>query len=74
MNEAPFHDTRDRVIRVEQKVDQLEKSVENMGKKVDEMHTLLMQARGAKYVVVLVAGAAGFVASKASAIIAFVVK
>lgn len=41
-------DTRDRVIRVEAELETLQKRFEALEKKVDQIHTLLTEARGAK--------------------------
>lgn len=41
-------DTRDRVIRMETELKTLKKDVEDVSKKVDEIHTLLTEARGAQ--------------------------
>lgn len=41
-------DTRDRVIRVESELKALKEDVEKMGAKVDVIHTLLTEARGAQ--------------------------
>lgn len=41
-------DTRDRVIRMEAELKALKDDVEDMGKKVDAIHTLLTEARGAQ--------------------------
>lgn len=44
----------------------LEGKVDSMSTKVDEMHSLLMQARGARWAILGVASLAGFLAGKAS--------
>lgn len=44
-------DTRDRVIRMEAELKSLKEDVEEMGKKVDDIHTLLIEARGAQKIV-----------------------
>ena len=54
-------DTRDRVIRMEAEVDNLEKKVDHMSTKIDDMHDVLMQAKGARYVIVGTAAVAGAV-------------
>jgi len=43
-----------------------EKKFDEMKSKVDEMHALLMQARGARWAILGVAGLAGFFAGKLS--------
>lgn len=54
-------DTRDRVIALEVKVDNLKTADEARDKKIDEMHDVLMQAKGARYVIVGAAAVAGAV-------------
>lgn len=56
------HDTRDRVIRMDAEIDNLEKKVDSMSKKIDAMHDVLMQARGARYVILAAATIGGAVA------------
>ena len=55
-------DTRDRVIRMEAELDNLERQVSNMSAKIDDMHDIIMQARGARYVIAAAAALAGGVA------------
>lgn len=45
---SPDVDTRDRVIRMETELKALKDDVDKMGAKVDEIHTLLTEARGAQ--------------------------
>lgn len=52
-------DTRDRVMRMEAEVENLEKKVDAMSVKIDDMHDILMQARGARYVIAAGAAIAG---------------
>lgn len=67
---TPTQDTRDRVIRLEEKVDTLEKTVASMDKKVTEMHQLLLQARGARWLLFTLVALGGFIAAKISPIVA----
>lgn len=46
--ENDTRDTRDRVIRMEAELKALKDDVEQMGSKVDDIHTLLTEARGAQ--------------------------
>jgi hypothetical protein len=46
-------DTRDRVIRLEARVEQLTRDVAGMDGKVSEIHALLQQARGARWIVIV---------------------
>lgn len=55
-------DTRDRVIRLEAEVQNLEEKVSDMSRKVTQMHEILMQAKGARYVIVAAAGIGGAIA------------
>ena len=43
------YDTRDRVIRVEAEVDNIQATVSDMSKKVDQMYSIMMQAKGAQW-------------------------
>lgn len=61
---TPVQDTRDRVIRLEGKVEQLEKTIEGMDTKVSEMHELLIQAKGARWMLMFLVALGGFVAAK----------
>ena len=57
---TPETDTRDRVIRLEAKVEQLTRDIAGMDAKVTEIYALLQQARGARWMLIvvwLVAGA-----------------
>lgn len=62
-------DTRERVIALERDVKHLSAQVDDMSDKVAEMHDVLMQARGVRWIIVLMAGVGGFVASKLGAFI-----
>jgi hypothetical protein len=62
-------DTRDRVIALERDVKHLTEQVADMADKVAAMHDVLMQARGVRWIIVLMAGVGGFIASKLGAII-----
>lgn len=61
---TPEVDTRDRVIRLEAEVEGLKKTVDGMSAKVSEMHAILQQAKGARYIVVVAAGLGGFISAK----------
>jgi hypothetical protein len=52
-------DTRDRVIRLETQVENLDRDISSMKLKVDDMHEVLMQAKGARYVIAAAAAIAG---------------
>lgn len=59
-------DTRDRVIRLEAEMAQQTKKIDAMAGKVEEMHNLLMQARGARWAIIAAASVGGFIAAKLS--------
>lgn len=69
---TPTQDTRDRVIRMESKVEQLERKIDDLDAKVTEMHQLLTQAKGARWMLMLMIGVGGFVAGKVTPIIQYV--
>jgi hypothetical protein len=46
------NDTRDRVIRLEARVEQLARDVAGMDGKVTEIYALLQQAKGARWVII----------------------
>lgn len=56
---------RDRLTRLEVNFEHLSKSMEDTHKKVTDMHELLLQAKGAKYLIVGMAALAGFASSVA---------
>lgn len=64
-------DTRDRVIRMEGKVEQLERKIDDLDAKVTEMHQLLTEAKGARWVLMLMIGVGGFVAAKVMPIVQY---
>lgn len=68
---TPTQDTRDRVIRMESQVEQLEKKIDDLDKKVTEMHQLLTQAKGARWMLMLMIGLGGFVAAKVTPLVQY---
>lgn len=54
-------DERDRLIRLETQFEHLEEKLEDTHKKVTQMHDLLMQAKGARWVIICAAGLSGAV-------------
>ena len=58
----PPEDTRERVIVLEVKVTNLEGKLEKACQQIDEMYGVLMQAKGARYVIAAGAGIAGAIA------------
>ena len=59
---------RDRIKTLELEFVHMNKSMDEMQGKVDEMHEILLQAKGAKWSIFLLAAVGGFLATKVSAI------
>lgn len=59
-------DTRDMVVRLETKVEHIERQLNDVQNTVNEMHDLLMQAKGLRSMIIVMAAVAGFVASFAT--------
>jgi hypothetical protein len=57
-------DTRDRVIKLESDLKHLTDAVNGMSDKVTDMHNLLQQARGARWLILTAAAIGGFVSAK----------
>lgn len=53
---------RERVLALEIKVDHLTEKIVSSEKKLDEMHAVLMQARGARWALLAMAAVGGFLA------------
>lgn len=60
---------RDKVIRLETQVEHLSEKIGHMDAKLTEVHDLLTQAKGVRWIVLLFVGLGGFFASKISTII-----
>lgn len=58
----------ERIAVLEANVRHMERKIDGMAEKVDEMHGLLLQARGFRWFIVGIAGLAGLLASKLGAI------
>jgi hypothetical protein len=54
--------TGERLVMLEQKVSHMEEELDKMSVKVDEMHAILLQARGVRWAVIAVSGLVGFLA------------
>jgi hypothetical protein len=52
----------ERLAVLEQKVSHMEEELARMSTKVDEMHAILLQARGVRWAIIAVAGLVGFLA------------
>jgi len=65
-----FHDdTRDRVVALVRDVKHLFQQVGGMADKVSQMHLLLMQAKGARWAVLMLVAVGGFMAGKIGSLI-----
>ena len=52
--------TSERLVILEQKVSHMEGALDKISAKVDEMHAILLQAKGVRWAVIAVAGLVGF--------------
>jgi len=57
---------RERVTRLETKVDNLNEALDKAVTKLDEMHNVMMQAKGARWVLIAAASLAGALAGVAA--------
>lgn len=74
MNTSGVHekvswDNHERLVRLETKHEHLTDQVSAMAEKVDEMHEVLLQARGVRWLIVIMATIGGFLASKIGTVI-----
>ena len=63
---TPRDNTRDIVIRLDTELKQVQRQLGQMSHKVDEMHSLLQQAKGVKWMILAMAAIGGFVSAKLS--------
>jgi hypothetical protein len=61
-------DNHERLVRLETEHKHLNEKVGLMAGKVDEMHELLVQAKGVRWVIIAMATVGGFLASKIGAV------
>ena len=61
---TPLDDSRDRLIRLETEVQHLQVKVDDYGQKVNAMHSLLLQAKGARWAIITAAAIGGFISAK----------
>lgn len=61
---TPRNDTRDKVVALEVKVDNLTEKVIDLSEKVEELHNILIQAKGARWMLMFLVALGGFVAAK----------
>ena len=59
---SPARSSSERLAVLEQKVSHMEEELDRMSAKVDEMHAILLQARGVRWAVIAVSGLVGFFA------------
>lgn len=67
MTESAQHtrqDTRDRVIAMEAEMKHVRQEMADVHAKVNEMHTLLIQAKGARWMLLALVAIGGFAAAK----------
>lgn len=62
-------DERERLAVLEQKFEHLEVDVQRMAGKVDDMHAVLMAARGVRWAVITMAGIVGFIGGVIAALV-----
>ena len=61
-------DNHERLVRLETRHEHMTKRVDAMAGKVNEMHELLMQARGARWAILGIASLGGFIAGKVASL------
>ena len=70
---SPTIETRERVVRLEEQVKGLEAKITSMDAKVTEMHELLIQAKGARWMLMLLVAIGGFVAAKITPLFSYLI-
>jgi len=68
---TPAQDTRDKVIRLETEMAAMRHDVTKMAEKVDELHTLLTQAKGARWMLFILVALGSFMAAKITPLVAY---
>ena len=59
---SPARSSSERLAVLEQKVSHMEEELDGMSAKVDEMHAILLQAKGVRWGVIALSGLVGFLA------------
>jgi hypothetical protein len=59
---SPARSSSERLAVLEQKVSHMEEELDRMSAKVDEMHAILLQARGVRWAIIAMSGLVGFLA------------
>ena len=67
-------DNRERIVALEIEMKHLRADFKDTKDKVTEMHSLLLQAKGAKYIIVASAAIGGFVSAKLAAFVPWLPK
>jgi hypothetical protein len=62
---SPTRSSSERLAVLEQKVSHMEEELDRMSAKVDEMHAILLQARGVRWAIIALSGLVGFLAGLA---------
>ena len=62
---SPARSSSERLAVLEQKVSHMEEELDRMSAKVDEMHAILLQAKGVRWAIIAVSGLVGFLAGLA---------
>ena len=57
---SPARSSSERLAVLEQKVSHMEEELDRMSAKVDEMHAILLQAKGVRWAIIAVSGLVGF--------------
>ena len=50
----------ERIAKVEQRVEHMEEELDKMSSKVDDMHAIIMQAKGVRWAIITFSGLVGF--------------
>lgn len=66
MSDDPNLDQRDRLVRLEENVKHLRSQVDGLQKGMDEVVSIMQQAKGARWVILAAASVGGFLATKAA--------
>lgn len=69
VHEKVSWDNHERLVRLETRHENLTDKVNVMAEKVDEMHEVLLQARGVRWLIIIMATVGGFLASKIGAVL-----
>lgn len=65
-------DTRDRVIRVETEMAAVKQQLKDVSEKLDQIHEIFLQAKGARYMIIGAAAVFGFVSAWLPSFVAWI--